>query len=139
MSDSYRELTIPAEIGRLEEVLAFLEEQLEEKGCPMKAQMQISVAAEEVFVNIASYAYAPGTGTATVRIAFAEDPAAAILTFLDSGVPFNPLAKEDPDVSLPAEKRQIGGLGIFMTKKTMDEVRYARTDGQNILTLTKRI
>lgn len=138
MSNTYRELTLPAEIDRLPEVLSFVEEQLEEIGCPMKAQMQVSVAVEEVYVNIASYAYAPGTGMATIRLALTEEQAVTI-TFIDSGVAFNPLEKEDPDVSLPAEEREIGGLGIFMTKKTMDEVRYERLGDNNVLTLIKRV
>ena len=138
MSNTYRELTLPAEIDRLPEVLSFVEEQLEEIGCPMKAQMQVSVAVEEVYVNIASYAYAPGTGMATIRLAMTEEQAVTI-TFIDSGVAFNPLEKEDPDVSLPAEEREIGGLGIFMTKKTMDEVRYERLGDNNVLTLIKRV
>lgn len=94
---------------------------------------------EEVYVNIAHYAYAPGTGEVTVRLAFAEAPKKAVITFIDSGVPFDPLAKADPDVTLSAEERDIGGLGIYMTKKTMDEVHYEYKDGHNILTLTKEI
>ena len=139
MSNTYRELTLPAEVERLPEVLSFIEEQLEQLRCPLKTQMEISVAAEEVYVNIASYAYAPDTGTATVRMACTEDHSAVTLTFIDSGIPFNPLEKEDPDLSLPVEEREIGGLGILMVKKTMDEAHYERVDGQNILTLTKRI
>ena len=131
------ELKIPAEVERLPEVLSFLEQHLEGADCPMKAQMQITVAAEEIFVNIASYAYAPETGMATVRLDISGEPKTATITFLDSGVPFDPLAKEDPDVTLSAEEREIGGLGIFMTKKTMDGVRYEYKDGQNILTLRK--
>ena len=138
MSNTCRELTLPAQTERLPEVLAFVEEQLEEAGCPMKAQMQISVATEEVYVNIASYAYAPGSGVATIRLELTQEPA-VVLTFIDSGIAFNPLEKEDPNVNLPAEERQIGGLGIFMTKKTMDEVRYERAGDRNVLTLIKRI
>ena len=138
MSNTCRELTLPAQTERLPEVLAFVEEQLEEVGCPMKAQMQISVATEEVYVNIASYAYAPGSGMATIRLELTQEPA-VVLTFIDSGIAFNPLEKEDPNVNLPAEERQIGGLGIFMTKKTMDEVRYERAGNRNVLTLIKRI
>lgn len=138
MSNTCRELTLPAQTERLPEVLAFVEEQLEEAGCPMKAQMQISVATEEVYVNIASYAYAPGSGMATIRLELTQEPA-VVLTFIDSGIAFNPLEKEDPNVNLPAEERQIGGLGIFMTKKTMDEVRYERARDRNVLTLIKRI
>ena len=133
------DLKIPAEVEKLPEVLSFLEAHLEAADCSMKAQMQITVAAEEIFVNIASYAYAPGTGTATVRLEISGDPKAAVITFLDSGAPFDPLATEDPDVTLSAEERDIGGLGIYMTKKTMDEVRYEYKDGQNVLTLIKQI
>jgi anti-sigma regulatory factor (Ser/Thr protein kinase) len=101
--------------------------------------MQISVAAEEIYVNIAHYAYAPETGTVTLRLELQEEPPAVTLTFLDSGIPFNPLDRTDPDVSLPAEEREIGGLGIFMTRKSMDDLRYEFRDGQNVLTLIKRL
>ena len=131
------ELTIEATVENLPQVMAFLEQQLEEADCPLKAQMQLTVAAEEIFVNIAHYAYAPGTGEATVRLEITDDPAAASVTFMDGGIPFNPLAKPDPDVSLSAEERGIGGLGIYMVKKSMDDVRYAYRDGQNVLTLVK--
>ena len=139
MTGNCKELSVPAEVERLPEVLSFLEQQLEEAGCPMKTQMQISVATEEIFVNIANYAYAPGKGIATVRMAIHEDPATATITFIDRGTPFNPLKMEDPDVSLSAEEREIGGLGIYMAKKTMDELRYEYKDGQNRLTLIKKI
>ena len=139
MSNAYRELTLPAEVERLPEVLSFIEELLEQVLCPMKAQMQICVAAEEVFVNIASYAYAPDTGMAELHVECAEDPASVTLTFIDSGRPFDPLAKEDPDVSLPVEEREIGGLGIFMTKKTMDRLHYEYVGGKNRLTLVKML
>ena len=134
-----KELTVEAAVDQLDAVLAFLDESLEAAGCPMKAQMQIDIAAEEIFVNIAHYAYAPGTGQATVRVEIAGTPAEAAITFVDRGLPYDPLAKADPDVTLPAEDRPIGGLGIFMTKKIMDDVRYEYKDGQNILTLTKRL
>ena len=131
------ELTVEATVENLPQVMAFLEQHLEEADCPLKAQMQITVAAEEIYVNIAHYAYAPGTGEATVRLEITDDPAAATITFIDRGIPFDPLAKPDPDVSLSAEERGIGGLGIYMVKKSMDDVRYAYRDGQNVLTLTK--
>lgn len=136
MSDVF-ELSLPAQAERLPEVLSFLERHLEESTCPMKTQMQITVAAEEIFVNIASYAYPSGTGMAVIRLEISSEPTAAVITFLDSGCPFDPLAKADPDVSLPAEKRSIGSLGIFMTKKLMDDVKYEYRDGQNVLTITK--
>jgi len=133
------ELTVDATLDNLRLVNAFLEEHLEEADCPLKAQMQISVAAEEIYVNIAHYAYAPETGTVTLRLELQEEPPAVTLTFLDSGIPFNPLDRTDPDVSLPAEEREIGGLGIFMTRKSMDDLRYEFRDGQNVLTLIKRL
>ena len=138
MSNTYKELTLPADIDRLSEVLSFVEEQLEEIGCPMKAQMQVSVAVEEVYVNIASYAYAPGTGMATIRLALTEEQAVTI-TFIDSGMQYNPLAKADPDVTVPVEERSIGGLGIFLTKKVMDDLSYERLGDNNVLTLIKRV
>ena len=133
------ELEVAAEVEKLPEVMSFLEQHLEEADCSMKAQMQITVAVEEIFVNIAHYAYAPGKGNATLKLAIGGEPKTMTLTFIDGGVPFDPLAKEDPDVTLAAEEREIGGLGIYMTKKTMDEVRYAYEDGKNMLTLVKQI
>ena len=132
-----KELKITALTDNLSEVMTFIEQNLEESDCPIKAQMQIAVAAEEIYVNIAHYAYAPGTGEATVRLEITDEPSVR-LTFIDSGVPFDPLKKPDPDVTLAAEDRQIGGLGIYMTKKTMDDVIYEYKDGQNVLTLVKK-
>lgn len=132
-------LRLPARTDRLPEVLAFLEQRLEQMDCPPKAQMQINVAAEEIFVNIASYAYAPGTGEAAVCVDEDEAPGYVTITMTDCGMPFDPLAKEDPDTELPAQERGIGGLGIFMTKKLMDEVSYEYKDGRNILKMKKRL
>ncbi len=132
------ELVIEAAVKNLPAVMRFIEEHLENTRCSLKARMQISIATEEVFVNIANYAYAPGKGNATVRIDVSEEPV-VIITFIDQGIPFDPLAREDPDVGLPASRRRIGGLGIFMTKKSMDNVEYEYKDGQNILRLKKNL
>ena len=132
-----KELDIEAKLENLDEVMAFVDEQLEEAECSMKAQMQIDLAVEEVFVNIAHYAYNPSVGGVTIRVVIEKDPLSVILTFIDEGKPYDPLAKEDPDVKLAAEDRQIGGLGIFMVKKTMDNVEYEYSEGRNILTLKK--
>ena len=134
-----KEMTVDAAIENIPAVTAFVEEQLEQYDCPMKAQMQIDIAIDELFSNIAQYAYTPKTGKATVRVEVTEDPMAVVITFIDNGVPYDPLAKEDPNVSLPADERQIGGLGIFMVKKSMDEITYEYKDGQNILTIKKKI
>ena len=134
-----KELTINALRENLPEVTAFVEAQLEAVGCPMKAQMQFAMAVDELFVNIASYAYAPGRGDVTVRFAFDADARRATLTFIDGGTPYDPLAKPDPDITLGAGERPIGGLGIFLVKKTMDDMRYERRDGKNVLTIAKAI
>lgn len=131
------ELTVEALTENLPRVLAFLTGHLKEYACPPKTQRQIEVAAEEIFVNIAHYAYAPGAGSATVR--FGVEEGMAVMTFIDSGVPYNPLAKPDPDLTLPTQERPIGGLGIYMVKKTMDSVAYEHKDGQNIFTMRKTI
>lgn len=130
-------IQIEAVKGNLLEVLGSVEEYYEEAGCPIKTQMQINIAVEEIFVNIASYAYAPETGSVRIRLQAVKDPARALITFEDGGVPYDPLAKEDPDVTLSAEERKIGGLGIYMVKQSMDHVRYEYKDGKNILTLEK--
>ena len=117
--------------------MAFVDESLEEAGCSMKAQIQIDVAVEEVFVNIAQYAYAPGTGEAVIRVETEKNPGTVEIVFIDSGVPFNPLEVKEPDVTLSASDRKIGGLGIFMVKKSMDDVTYEYVDKKNILTIKK--
>ena len=133
------ELTIEANVQNLDQVLGFVDGQLESLGCSMKVQMQIDVAVEELFVNIASYAYAPGTDSATIQIETERDPLAVSITLIDSGMPYDPLKKPDPDVTLSAEERQIGGLGIYMVKKSMDGMRYRYENGRNILTIRKKI
>lgn len=133
------ELEIMAVTENLAEVQGFVEDCLAAMDCPLKAQMQVGVAVEEIFVNIANYAYAPDHGIATVRVEVSEDPMVVTITFVDHGVPYDPLAKDDPDVTLPAQERMIGGLGIFMTKKMMDDVAYEYKDGRNILTLKKNL
>ncbi len=133
------ELTLEAKVENLDKVIAFVDEQLESCECSPKAQMQLEVAVEELFVNIANYAYNPETGSATVRVETRRDPVSVVITFIDRGVPYDPLAKEDPDVTLAADDRKIGGLGIYMVKKSMDDISYSYTDGQNILTIRKNL
>lgn len=133
------ELTINATVENIPAVTAFVDEQLEALGCPMKAQMQIDIAIDELFSNIAYYAYNPEVGPATVRVEVADDPMAVKISFIDHGKPYDPLAKADPDTSLSADERDIGGLGIYMVKKSMDEVNYEYRDGANILTIKKHI
>lgn len=136
-NDNLKEIEVSADTEKLEEVQSFIREILEANDCPFKTQMAIDVCVEEIFVNIAHYAYAPDTGMATVRAETSGEPLEISITFIDKGKPFNPLAKEDPDVTLPAEERKIGGLGIYMTKKMMDDVTYEYKDGCNILQIKK--
>ena len=132
-----KELTVVATVENIETVTDFVNEQLEALDCPMKAQMQIDIAIDELFGNIAHYAYNPEVGSATVRVEVIEDPLAVTITFIDNGVPYDPLAKADPDTTLTAEERDIGGLGIYMVKKSMDDIIYEYKDGQNILKIKK--
>ena len=136
---SGNEIEVEAIDENLPKVQAFIARHLAENDCPMKARMQIEVAAEEIFVNIAHYAYTPLSGSATVRVEFFENPMSVSITFMDHGIPYDPLAHREPDVALSAAEREIGGLGIFMTKKIMDDVAYEYRNGQNILTLKKNL
>ena len=132
-----KELDILAVLENLDDVIAFVEGELETLNCPREQIFQIDICVEEIFANIANYAYNPETGPATIRVEVKDDPRSVVLTFLDHGVPYDPLAKDDPDVSLDAAKRQIGGLGVFIVKKSMDHMAYEYKDGQNILTIKK--
>ncbi len=132
-----KELTIDASVENTPAVIDFVNELLEEAGCSMKIEAQIDVAVDELFSNIALYAYAPSAGSATVRVEFCVEPPAVVITFIDRGVPFDPLKNRDPDVTLSAEERKIGGLGIYIVKKSMDDIEYEYRDGQNILRITK--
>lgn len=134
-----KELNISATVENIAAVTAFVDEQLEELDCPMKTQLQVDVAIDELFGNIAHYAYNPEVGAATVRVEVTENPLSVVITFIDNGVPYDPLAKADPDVTLSAEEREIGGLGIYMVKKSMDDISYEYKNGQNILRIKKHI
>ena len=127
----------PAQLDQLAAVQAFVEEQA--SPCPAKEWLRLAVAVEEVFVNIARYAYPAGPGQVLVRCWAEDAPRRLAVRFQDTGVPFDPLARQDADITRPAEQRQVGGLGILMVKKLMDQVTYAHEDGQNVLTLYKTL
>ncbi|WP_026660134.1 ATP-binding protein [Butyrivibrio sp. AC2005] len=132
-----KELTIEAKVENLPKVLEFIDSGLEDDGCSMKNQMKIDIAVEELFVNIAHYAYRDKVGSAVIK--YSNDDGKAIISLIDSGLHYDPLAKDDPDVSLSAEEREIGGLGIYMVKNSMDDVKYEYVDNQNITTITKSL
>lgn len=135
-----KELTLEAKIANNERFTDFANAELEAMGCPMKAQLQIDTAIDEILANVASYAYGEGTGTVSLMIRMENDPKMAVIRFTDGGIPFNPLETNIPDTTaLPADDRPIGGLGIFLVRKLMDDVAYEHRDGKNILTLKKRI
>jgi len=130
-------MILDALISNLPDVLAFVDESLEKRDCPMRVQMQIDIAVEEIFVNIASYAYTPEIGKAEILIQEDHDPEGITITFIDTGIPYDPLVKPDPDVTLSANQRQIGGLGIYMVKKSMTDMTYRYEENRNILTIRK--
>ena len=135
-----REITVEASLARIGAVTDFVNEQLAELGCPDGIRIQIDVAIDELFGNIARYAYGADTGEATVRMDVEDEPRSVVITFIDRGAPFDPLAWEMPDTThLPARQRPIGGLGLFMVKKTMDGVAYDYRNGQNMLTIRKKL
>ena len=129
----------PADVDSLNDVIGYVEQTLEGFECPMKIQMAICVAIEEVFVNVAHYAYGEGQGDMSLGIGFDEVKRTVTFRMADKGVPFDPLQKPDPDITLSAEDREIGGLGIFIAKKTMDSISYAYENGENILTMIKKL
>ncbi len=139
MNAERKELTVDAVMSNLDEVLGFVDAELELCECQVRIQLPIDVAVEELFTNIASYSYTPDIGTATVRVEVKSEPLAVIITFVDHGVPYDPLKKADPSLDTEIEDRTIGGFGIFMVKNSMDEVNYEYRDGMNILTIKKNL
>ncbi|MCR4646225.1 MAG: ATP-binding protein [Oscillospiraceae bacterium] len=131
------ELNVAATVAKLNDVIEFLDEIMEKHDVPMKARIQINVAVEEIFVNIAHYAFPHGTGTARIEADLPDDRHGITLRFIDQGQPYDPLQKEDPDITLSSDERPVGGLGIFMVKKSMDDVSYEYKDNSNILTIRK--
>ena len=131
--------TFPAKLDALDDVSGFVEETLEGYDCSIKNSMAICVAIEELFVNVANYAYGDGEGDVSFGIGFNEESRNVTFIMRDKGIPFDPLKKPDPDITLSAEERSIGGLGIFITKKTMDSIEYAYENGENVLTMIKQI
>ena len=132
-------MTVKAMTDQLDTVTDFIEEKLAPYDCPMRTMLQLRLAVEEIFVNIASYAYSPEVGNAEIRCEVLEDPLRVVIQFLDSGTPFDPLAKEDADTSEEALMSREGGLGILLVKNTMDDVQYSYEDGKNILTILKKL
>lgn len=144
------EIIIEAKIENLDAVKDFITGELESSDCPMKLQTQLAIVVEEIFVNIAYYAYSQDTSASELR---SEEPPSAvgnvairidigeeiIIEFEDCGTPYNPLEKDDPDITLDANNREIGGLGIFLVKKMTDGIKYRYEDNKNILMIKKKV
>ncbi len=130
-----KSLTLAATVDNIPTVTDFVDQIIED--CPMKAIVQVNLAIDEIFGNIAHYAYPNGTGNATVSVDL--DDLSIKIVFSDEGVPFDPLQQTDPDIEQSVEERSVGGLGIFMVKKIMDFVEYEYREGKNILSIVKKL
>lgn len=136
---SFKEMTFDAVPENAEAVIGFIEEELEAQGCGFAELMAINVAVDEIFSNIAHYAYGGKIGTASVSVETDGDPLTARVTFTDEGIPFDPLSVPEPDPDLPPDEREIGGMGIQIVRKSMDSAEYVYREGKNIFSFTKRI
>lgn len=134
-----KEITVDAMIENMDTVTAFVDDFLDQIACPMKSRIQINIVIDEIFGNICHYAYKDSVGAVTVRVESGNTPKAVFLTFTDNGIPYNPLDTEDPDITLSSEERKIGGLGIYLVKKNMDEMKYEYVNQQNRLWMEKRL
>jgi anti-sigma regulatory factor (Ser/Thr protein kinase) len=132
-------LNIQAVVENMPKVQAFVEGALLLTGVCERALLNIQLVVEEVFVNIASYAYTDAAGEAEVTVKVSDDGGYAELSFSDSGIPFDPLSVPAPDITLPSEKRKIGGLGIFLLREMAEDVRYRNEDGRNILSFKMKL
>lgn len=129
----------PAKSEYLDDVIGFVMDEIAQYEVEPKTEMQLGIVIEEIFINIANYSYNPAVGEAELRVEVKENPLSVVIEFLDSGVPFDPLAREDADISEEATMQREGGLGIFIVKNTMDAVDYRYEDGKNILTIRKKL
>lgn len=134
-----KEITVDAMIENMNTVTAFVDDFLDQIACTMKSRIQINIVIDEIFGNICHYAYKDSVGAVTVRVESGNTPKAVFLTFTDNGIPYNPLDTEDPDITLSSEERKIGGLGIYLVKKNMDEMKYEYVNQQNRLWMEKRL
>ena len=135
--DLKKGITVPADMEHLEDVMGLVQEIMYKAGVDEKQRLKIEICVEEMYTNIASYAYENNEGKAEIKCHATDNPNEIVIEFSDSGKPYNPLEKDDPDINAPIEERPIGGLGIYMTKKMMDSVSYEYKDGKNVLLISK--
>ena len=129
----------PADDRFLNDVMLFTEEEMVKANASMKIITQVKICVEEIFVNIAHYAYEDEGGETIISILYDENKNAMTFIFEDEGIAYNPLEKNDPDITLTAEERNVGGLGIFICKKTMDDIHYKYENNKNVLAMTKKL
>ena len=134
-----KQMTLPAKRRNIPLIIDFVNRELESMGCSRKTEAQIDIAIDELYSNIANYGYEEDDGQVTVTLDTDTVPRTVTISFTDEGKPFNPLERADPDITLSAKDRKIGGLGIYMVKKSMDDVLYEYKDGKNILTIRKTL
>ncbi len=132
-------LIVEAKVEKQEKVKSFVTSQLEGTNCNRRAKNHLDLAVEEIFVNIAVHAYKTKEGKAIIRTSLSDDMTELTVTFMDEGIKYNPLERPDPDVTLPVSEREIGGLGVFITKKVTDGISYEYRDGKNILQIKKKL
>jgi anti-sigma regulatory factor (Ser/Thr protein kinase) len=132
-------LILTAKIENLNKVFDFLDAQLSSLAYNMKAKLQLELSIEEAYVNISKYAYTSDKGEVEILSSVDEDPLQITVQFVDSGIPYNPLKTEDPDLCTDTEEKELGGLGIFLIKKNVDNIKYKYHNGKNILTLQKKL
>ncbi len=132
-------LILTAKIENLNKVFDFLDAQLSSLAYNMKAKLQLELSIEEAYVNISKYAYTSDKGEVEILSSVDEDPLQITVQFVDSGIPYNPLKTEDPDLFTDTEEKELGGLGIFLIKKNVDNIKYKYHNGKNILTLQKKL
>lgn len=135
MLNKNKTLEIESKNENLNLVQNYVSNFMKENGFNENDKMKVDVIVEEVFINICSYAYNGSTGPCVIELKYDENK--IIITFKDKGIQYDPLKRKDPDITLEAEDRPIGGLGIYMTKKMMDEVSYKYENNTNILTIIK--
>ena len=138
--ENKKAITVEASMEYLDKVTSFVEAFLEDYACPIKIAMKILLCVEELYANFVNYAYGSKDGNCTIELegkAY-ETENEVCICMRDQGVPFDPFAKEDPDITLSVDEREIGGLGIYMVKNIMDTVSYEYKQQENIVTITKK-
>lgn len=140
MHSERKEISLPATLESIPQAIGFLKLNLEELGYSRRAQTKLIVIVDEIFSNIAKFAYGHSPGDVTIGILAEQDDPAVEITFIDEGTAFNPLINApQTDIKSPAAIRRIGGRGIHIVQNLADEIEYECKDAKNILRIRKHI